>query len=83
MARQPKDAPKEPTRGDDGPSERSTEKAQVACIMGGPVDPDDGFPPERVKSLRAQTEAIMARGSMVMVPTSINDFDLHEFDEDG
>ena len=69
-------------RGKDGPDDRAVAGAMIDCIMGVPVDPAHGFPQEQVSTLREEIEEMMARGVMVEIPTSIDDFDPDEFRED-
>ena len=76
---------KEPTnelRGKNGPDDHAIASAIIACTMGVPVDPADGFPQDQVAGLREEIEAMMARGVVPDIPTSIDDFDPDEFKED-
>ena len=76
---------KEPTnelRGKDGPDDHAISTAITACVMGVPVDPDDGYPQDQVAGLREEIQAMMARGTIFDIPTSIDDFDPDEFKED-
>ncbi len=63
-------------------TEKQLVGATIAAVMGTPVDPELNVPPEDVKELREEIEEMMARGVMVDIPTSIDDFDPDEFRED-
>ena len=82
MARDKATPLKEEKRGKDGPDDHAIARATIACVMGVPVDPDDGFPQEQVATLREEVEEMMARGTIVDIPDSMDDFDPDEFKED-
>jgi hypothetical protein len=56
--------------------------ALIAAVMDAPVDPDLDVDPEYFADLREEVAEMLARGVMVDIPCSIDDFDPDEFRTD-
>jgi hypothetical protein len=65
--------------GGTGYTEAQTTAVLIAAIMDAPIDPDLGVDPEYVADLREEVAEMHARGTMVDIPWSCDDFDPDEF----